>query len=290
MRHTQLKAFDTVALEGGFSAAAERLGLTQPAVTIQVRALEEAYAIGLFQRTGTKVTLTEPGRILFTLTREMFGVEDRIKDFLSASGDLETGDLRLAADVPQLAMNMIATFRRVYPNVGISVSLGNHREVWRDLIERRADAIVVANPKPDARVRIVPLCNQHLIVLVSVDHQWAGRQQIDTSELAGMPAILREPQSNTHQILETVIKDANIHLDTVLELGSREAVLEAVAAGLGIGFAFDGEIPDDPRIRICQLKGKRYENLHTAACLKSQHERGVVRAFLAIAKSWAETK
>ena len=103
MRHTQLKAFDTVALEGGFSAAAERLRLTQPAVTIQVRALEEAYAISLFQRTGTEITLTETGRILFALTREMFGVEDRIKEFLSASRDLETGDLRLAADVPQLA-------------------------------------------------------------------------------------------------------------------------------------------------------------------------------------------
>jgi len=288
MRYTQLRAFDAVAREGGFALAAERLSLTQPALTIQVRALEDAYAVKLFRRGGGKATLTGPGRELFQLTGELFAVEGRIRDYLSASQELETGDIRLSVDGPHLAMGLIAAFRARYPGVQMAVSSGNAHEVWHDLMEGRADVAVVANPPKDLRTEVMPIHRCALQVLVSVDHPWADRPSVGIPDLVGQPAILREPQSNTRKTLDRILDDTKTRLDVMLELGGREAMLEAVAAGLGIGFVFEREVTGNTRVKSIPLKGASPDNLDTVAALKSHRGRRVVRAFFDIAGEWRD--
>jgi len=288
MRYTQLRAFDAVAREGGFALAAERIGLTQPALTIQVRALEDAYAVKLFRRGGGKATLTGPGRDLFQLTSELFAVEGRIKDYLSASKELKTGEIRLSIDGPHLAMGLIAAFRERYPGVQMAVSSGNAHEVWRDLMEGRADVVIVANPPKDQRAEVMAIHRCALQVLVGIDHPWAKRSALSISDLVAQPAILREPQSNTRRTLERILDDTNTRLDVMLELGGREAILEAVAAGLGIGFVFEREVTGNTRVKSIPLKGATHDNLDTVAALKSHRARRVVQAFFEIAKEWRD--
>jgi len=290
MRYTQLRAFDAVAREASFSEAASRLGLTQPALTIQVRTLETAYGTKLFVRRPGGVDLTKAGRDLFQMTRELFSVEERIQAFLTGSAGLEQGELRLSADGPHLAMELIAAYRRRYPNVTMAIALGNAHDVWRDLIEGRADAVVVANPPETAGVEVLPIHHRRLSVVVGQDHPWAGRRGLPLKGLAGTPTVLREARSNTRQTLDRVLSSAGIRLDVVLELGSREATIEAVAAGLGIGFVFEGEVPADPRVAVVPIKDTGSQITDTVACLKGERESAVVDAFFQVASAWKNGK
>lgn len=291
MRTPQLRAFNAVARLGGFSSAAQWLSLTQPAVTIQVRSLEDTYGVKLFTRRGGMVTLTEAGHGLYERTQSLFTAEDKVREYLDKSESLELGDLRISADGPHLAMAIIGAFRKQHPAVRMSVALGNAHTVWRDLLEGTADVVVVANPPKEKRAHIVELGYRGLRVVLPTDHALAekvvtSQAPLRISELAGEDVIFREPQSNTQKSLLRAMRSNKTQLNGVLELNSREGVIEAVAAGLGIGFVFDGEVPADNRVVDLALKGCEQGNRDTAACLNSQTHRNSVKAFLQVAKDW----
>ena len=287
MRYTQLKAFDAVSREGSFSAAADRIGLTQPALTIQVRELEQTYSIKLFERYGRGVKLTETGHELFKLTQEMFEIEDRARDYLESNLVLKTGELRVAADGPHAVMGMIAKFRDQYPGIKLSVTLGNAHTVWRDLIEQRADVIVVANPPQDPRVHVWPMWQRNLAVVVKRDHPWATRKGISLAEISGEPLIFREPNSNTSKTITRIFKKAKIKVSPIMELGSREGVCAAVVEGLGVGFAFEHEVIGDDRIKTLRLDGIDSDTCDSIACFEAQKDRRVIKAFIEIANELA---
>jgi aminoethylphosphonate catabolism LysR family transcriptional regulator len=283
----QLLAFDAVAQAGGFSAAARRLGLTQPAVTIQVRALEKAYNIRLFKRLADGLALTDTGRRLFALTRQMFEIEARIGEELSASRALAQGELTLAADSPQAAVDVLAVFQRRHPAIRLSVSFGNSTRVWQDLADQRVDAAIAANPRPDDRIAYVPYRRESLVALVPNDHRLAARRTISIRDLQGEAVIAREPDSGTQMLLERVLVGAGVAVNMAMRLDSREAVHEAVAQGLGIGFGTDREAGWDERFQVLRLKEGGQVSIDTVACLKSQLGRGAVEALLAVARELA---
>ncbi len=115
MMYTQIRAFDAVAREGSFSRAAEVLHVTQPALTIQVKALEERYGVKLLDRQGRTVRLTKMGEKVFKMSRQFASLEEQIREVLSLSQDLQQGDLRLAADGPHIAMGLFARFLARHP-------------------------------------------------------------------------------------------------------------------------------------------------------------------------------
>ncbi len=286
MRTPQLRAFNAVARLGGFSRAAQWLNLTQPAVTIQVRSLEDMYGLKLFTRRGGAVTLTEAGKGLFERTEELFQAETEVKDFLDKSESLKMGDISISADGPHLAMGLISAFRERYPKVQMSVVLANAPMVWRDLMDGSADVVIVANPPKEKRARFIELGTRGLRVLLPRDHDLARKPVVTLAELAACPTIFREPQSNTQKSLVRALKKQQITLNGVLELSSREGVVEAVAARLGIGFVFDGEVAADTRVVDLSVVGCEQENRDTVACLNSQRHRNSVKAFLQIASDW----
>ena len=112
MNHAQLRAFHAVASEGGFTAAANRLNLTQPAVTLQVKALEQAYGVDLFHRRGRRVELTDTGAALYTHTLRLFRLEEETDDLLSSVGGMRRGRLRVGADGPAM-IEVLQDFQRL---------------------------------------------------------------------------------------------------------------------------------------------------------------------------------
>ncbi|MGH6719810.1 MAG: LysR family transcriptional regulator, partial [Alphaproteobacteria bacterium] len=139
MNHAQLRAFHAVARDGGFTAAARRLGLTQPALTVQVRALEQAFQVELFHRRGKSVRLTRVGEELYEMTRRIFLVEREVEDFLGAEGGLRRGRVRIAADGPFHVIAMIKAMRRALPGFEIAVAIGNSAAVVRALLDYEAE-------------------------------------------------------------------------------------------------------------------------------------------------------
>ncbi len=290
MRYSQLRAFDAVAREASFSKAAVRLGVTQPAVTLQVRGLEQDHGISLIRRTTRAVALTEAGEELYVLTRRMFAAEAEIGGYLAESDALAQGSLVLGADGPHVALQIVAAYRQRYPGIRLRVALGNARSTWRDLLDQKVDAAVLANPKQDARVCALPLSHQDLMVLLPRDHPLAGHAALDLAELGDHPVILREAGSNTRRVVEAALKRAGLRLNVTLELGSREAVREAVAIGLGLSFLYGSEATEDHRTRTVTLSGLERSSLDSLVYLNGQEKQRTLKALIEVARSVFEMR
>lgn len=289
MNFTQLRAFDMVAREGGFSRAAAMLSLTQPALTIQVRLLEEGYGVKLFDRAGRNVSLTPPGRALFEVTRRLFALEEEAQEMLTASYELRRGHLRVAADGPHIVMGMFVRFLRRYPEVRVSVLLGSTTYVRRQLEERHVDIGILPSIENDPSFVGVPLWVHSPVVIVPLGHPWARRKAVRLAELRGRPLMRREEGSYTQRVFDAALKRAGIETRPVLELSTREGVLGAVAAGLGLGIVWKVEAMNDPRFRMLDLLDSGMQSTDYVACLHGERNRRVVRAMMEIAEAIHQT-
>lgn len=289
MRHIQLRAFHTVAREGSFTRAAEALHVTQPAVTLHVQALEETYGLSLFNRARDGATLTGDGAQLFELTTRMFAEEAEIGEFLGGMSALKQGHLNIAADGPHVALDLVAEYRRRHPGIDVRMELGNAHETLDAVMNQRVDAGVLANPPDDDRLHVIEVLRQNMVCVMSKAHPWASRGEISLADLAGQPVILRERGSNTRSILEAALKKRKIDIIPVLELGSREAVREACAHGLGFGFMQEREAAGDDRVTGLAISDLRGTNLVTLVCLKRHARRRTIAAMIDVAAAMRVT-
>lgn len=281
--YSQLRAFDAVAQTRSFSRAAERINISQPGVTLQVRELERAHDVILFHRRASGVELTDEGKELFHLTREMLDVEERIHDLFNKRATLETGSIRIGADGPHIALGLIAQFQSQYPGVQVQVNMGNWQTTWKALKDQTIDIAIMANPPNDDHIHGVELAVQDMLALLPPGHKFESRRSIRLQDLVGTPVIMREPGSNTRRILERHLRENAIDLNIVMELDTREAMREAVSNGFGVGFLFTQEIGGDHRcvgVPIQELKGC---NRDTLVCLSRFSRRASVAALMKMA-------
>ena len=282
MNYAQIRAFQAVATEGSFTKAARLLGVSQPAVTIQVKALEEGFGVTLLDRRGHQVTVTDLGRQLLEITRRVFGLEQEAEELLSAARELRGGYLKVGADGPYFVMGFLAAFIALYPGVRVAVTMGNSQAVLQDLFEFRTDVAVLARIDDDQRLHAIPHTRQPVVVFVPSGHEWANRRSIKLAELEGRAMVLREGGSSTRQVFETALAEAGVKPRVVLEIGSREALHEAVAAGLGIGVISKAELGRDPRLRAIRISDARLESREYVVCLNERRKLRTVQAFLKI--------
>jgi LysR family transcriptional regulator, low CO2-responsive transcriptional regulator len=282
MNFTQLRAFHAVASEGGFTRGALRLGISQPAVTVQVRALEQRYGVALFRRLGQRIELTEFGRDLWQRTRRVFAELDDLEELMTSAGELRVGRLEIGADGPFSVMDLVATFIARYPGVRVAVRIGNATRVLADLREARTDLAVLNLTLPAGELHSRALYRDRITAFVPAEHPWAPRGRLELADLAAAPLILREPGSATRALLLAALDRAGLAPRIALELGSREAVREAVLAGLGVGTVFERELVSDPRLRPLPIDGADLAATVSLACLPERRELRAVQAFFAL--------
>lgn len=282
---SQLRAFDAVAREGGMSKAAARLGLTQPTVTMQVRDLEKRCGVALFRRAADGVTLTEEGRRLVALTRELTDAERLIEEFVGALQGVEIGTLALAADGPHVALDVIKALRAAHPSVKVTVTLDNADGALARLRAGRVDAAIMGRPGDETGLHVVPILTQDVVAILPAGHRLAARERLDLAEFLGEPLILRERGSNTRRFLEAAAAVTGLGLAPVLELGSREAVKEAVAVGLGVSAVLDREAVGDTRLAAVAIAGLDGLNRDAVVCSAGAERRPSVRALIRAARS-----
>jgi aminoethylphosphonate catabolism LysR family transcriptional regulator len=280
--YAQLRAFHAVAQAGGFTKAAAALHVTQPTLSAQVKALEESFGVELLERRGRITAPTALGRRLLEITHRYFALESEAEELLAATRGLTRGHLRVGADAPHHVMTALATFNRRYPKLTISLAIGNSTELLADLLEHRADVTVLAEAPEDPRLFAQALRRDRLIGFVPATHALAGRGKVDAARLAAHRLVLREPGSTTRRLFETAMARGGFPLGEVLEIGSREAVREAVAAGLGVGVVSESEFGLDPRLKPLRLAGIDATMTEYAVCLAERRELRLVKAFLEI--------
>ncbi|SDI50308.1 LysR substrate-binding domain-containing protein [Pseudomonas panipatensis] len=281
----QLRAFDAVAREGSFTRAAERLFISQPAVTGHVKALEEHYQVNLFRRTARSVELTEEGTRLAAISRTLFALEEEAETLLDANRQLLSGRIEVAADGPHLVMPMLARLRARYPGITVNLRLGNAQETLNALLSEHVDIAVVTEVEPRAGLFLRELVQSRLCALLPAAHPWSEREQgVPLSELDQQIMVLREPDSITRRTFDRACAGQQVQPRVLLELDSREAVTEAVAAELGIGIVSSLEVSRDTRVRAVPLLGEGLLNRHSIGCLERRRGLRVVSAFMELAE------
>ena len=285
MSYAQLKAFHALALEGSLHKAAERLSLTQPAVSIHIKTLERDNAKSLFRRAGHRLQLTEDGAALFEATQRLFRAERDARLILAAPQGQARGSLLLGADGPHVALDLIARFQARTPGIQVQAVLANAEETWANLLELKVDAAVLAGSPDDPRVVKQVLARQGLVALLPRSHALARKRRLRLEQLADQPLIFRESGSSTQRRLAEGLLAQRLSVQPALILGSREAVFEAVVRGLGIGFAYDREVGCDPRLSAVPIEGFDAANIDHLACLKAQRHAPAVTALFDCAPS-----
>ncbi|MFC3630463.1 LysR substrate-binding domain-containing protein [Paracoccus angustae] len=286
MRYVQLRAFHYVATCGGFSRAAEELLLTQPAISDQVRKLEEEYDVLLFNRQRKQVVLTAAGEQLLQITRRLFDSEQQAMQFLSESRALQSGNLRIVADSAHHLLHILAAFRKRYPGVRISVRAGNTETVVNSLYNYEAD-LGVLGEMPTLKSFTCDLLNSSpVIAFVARGHELARAGRLTCPELARHPLVLRERGSKTRTKLEVAAKAMGVDLKPAIEAEGREAVREIVASGAGIGFVSLAEFGEDTRLVPIRLDPEDQMMMDEALiCLRERRDSKLVHAFFEIARA-----
>ncbi|MEW6426007.1 MAG: selenium metabolism-associated LysR family transcriptional regulator [Bacillota bacterium] len=241
MNLRQLEVFLRVAELKSFTRAARQLYMSQPAVSFQIRSLEEELGVKLFWRNEKNVMLTEAGRLLYPEVKQMIGHFYKIKSGLDNLKGLRTGHLEIGAStIPgeYLLPLLIGDFRKKYPGVLVSLRIGGSGEVEKWLANREIDLGFTGIFVAGKEVECLPWIDDRLVLIIPPDHPWGQKKVVDVSELIKEPLILREPGSGTRRAFEDRLAAKNVLLtrgNTAMELGSTRAIITAVQAGLGIG-------------------------------------------------------
>jgi len=282
MRLTQLRSFHAVATTGSFTAAAEKLHVSQPTVTTQVGQLEALYKVELFLRTGRRVRLTELGDRLALVSRQIFSLEGDAMQLLGDAGELRSGHLRVAAVGPSHVTTMLEAFHRRYPGIAISVSTGNSQDVLDRLLDYRADVGVLAQVLHDKRFVSVPYSQHPVLIFCAANHRFAKRRSIRTAELQGERFLMREPGSTTRKALEAALSAAGIEPEIVMEIASREIIRAAVSQGLGIAAVSEAEYVPGPGLHAVRIRDARVHTHAHVTCLAERRDMRMVRAFFEV--------
>jgi DNA-binding transcriptional LysR family regulator len=238
----ELNIFLVAAETENFSQAARQLNLTQPAVSMQVQALEKQLGVKLFHRVGRTLSLTEQGKALIPLARDMVNRAIHIEEEIESLKGEVVGHLKIGCStttgkyfLPHLA----ARFRQRHPRVQMTIINHGRDRVLDELCEGSVQLAVVSS-QPTARdSEYRHFLTDHVILIVPADHPWAKRDVIAPEELRGVDFILRDPESGTRLETEAALMGFGLSTDdlnVVLELGNSEAVSMAVEEGMGLAF------------------------------------------------------
>lgn len=275
-----LRAFHAVAAAGSFTRAARARGVSQPTLSAQVRALEQAHDVRLFDRVGRAARLTALGQSLFVVTTRLTAAEDEAADLIAATRTLRRGHLRIAADSASHVMPGLARFRAAHPAVGFSLAIGNSSDVIEQVANYAADVAVAARRPADPRFHAILLRRDRLVGFLPSRHALARRRRIPIEALAGQDLVLRERGSVTREVFEARLAAASVAPGALFEAQSREAVTEAVRAGLGVGVVFDSEFRAGDGLQRLIIDGADLDVAEYAVCLEERRRIPLLRGFL----------
>ncbi|MBW4649850.1 MAG: LysR family transcriptional regulator [Kastovskya adunca ATA6-11-RM4] len=232
----QLKVFEAVARHNSFTRAAEELFLTQPTVSMQVKQLTKAVGTPLFEQVGKRLFLTQAGEELVKTCRSIFDDLDQFEMTVADLKGVKQGRLRLAVitTAKYFVPRLLGPFCQRYPGIDISLQVTNHEQITGRLNENLDDLYIVSQVPENVEVSCHPVLENPLVVLAPIDHPLTQEKNIPLKRLADEPFIMREPGSGTRQAVQELFEEHDIHLKVRLDLGSNEAIKQAIAGGLGI--------------------------------------------------------
>jgi len=263
MENFRLKVFRTVAEHLNFRKAAEHLFLTQPAVTLQIKALEDELGVRLFDRTGNRVSLTPQGSLLLGYAKKIAALVSEAEQELGGGDGKVSGELSLGASTTiaqYILPRLLGSFLDEHARVEFSLHSGNTSEIVQLLLDNKLSVGLIEGPARDRGIRTEPFMQDEVVLIapptLKSDH--LSRDQLLASNL-----LMREHGSGSRRVVEIALEKAGLRLKSfkkVMDLDSTEAIKSAVEAGLGIGFVSRWAISKEMELgalKIAEVKGLR---------------------------------
>ena len=240
MEDHKLKVFCTVAETKSFSKTSEIIHLTQPAVSLQIQALEELYETKLFDRSSSTVTLTPSGEILYRFSKDILALYAELSKEIGKITGLIKGSITIGASTTigsYVLPNVIVDFKKTHPKIKVNVLIGNTKRVVDLLNSGVVDLGLVEGETARHKVKMEPVIVDELSIIIPPFHQWAKKKVVSILEITKEPFIIREEGSGTRQMIEKYLLAHGINVSDMriaLVIGGTESIKAAVESGMGI--------------------------------------------------------
>lgn len=296
MEFRQLRTFREIAATRSFTKAAQRVHLTQAAVSAQIKALESEAGTPLFSRINKKVFLTEAGELLLKRAERMLREHDEALYELSELSQIGRGRLRIgtASTVAsnQPLPSILAELKRDYPRLQLSVLRGTSAEIVEMILANDLDLGLVSLPVEASDIRTEVLHRDRLVAIVPKGHRLAGQRTVSASQLAAEPLILGEEGGNTRRLIDLFFEKAGLRPDVIMKLGSMTAIKRMVERGLGVSIvprsSAEAEIAGGTLCPLTVRNLNVYYELGLAS-LKGDHIPPIQRAFRQLCQHYFES-
>ncbi|HLI07683.1 MAG TPA: LysR family transcriptional regulator [Ktedonobacteraceae bacterium] len=292
----QLATFQVVAKHCSYVRAAEELHFSQPAVSAQIRQLEETLGVKLFDQIGRRTHLTQAGEELYRYSQKIFSLIDETLETMEALRSPHYGRLSVGADTTvgtYVIPDLLGKFHKSYPEVEITLEVVNRSTLVDALLNNRVDLAVMGRVPDEVPVTIEPFKPNELVLIASPTHRLAGRKNVPFEELAREHFLMREVGSGTRAALETVFQEEGLPLLVSMQVGNNSAIKQGVAAGLGIALisraAIDMELETN-RLTILDVEGFPIMRQWRIVHLKDKHLSATARAFKAFLLQHADRR
>ncbi len=234
----QLRIFEAAARHQHFGRAAAAIHLTQPAVSIQLKQLENEMGVPLFEQMGRRMYLTAAGLELLGHTQAVFARLREAEEALRLYRGDEGGELHIASTTTAeyFVPRLLAEFRRGRPGLKIRLTVRNRESVVRELAENAIDLAMMGRAPENLDTIAVPFAKHPFVIIAAADHPLAGRRKLRLSQLKTEPFLIRERDSGTRHAMGRHFSARRFHPAETIEIGSNETIKQAVMAGMGVSF------------------------------------------------------
>lgn len=262
---TRLRVFHSVAKHLSFTRAAEELYLTQPAVTFQIRQLEEHFNTRLFDRHHNRITMTEAGVTVFNYAERILELYRETEKAINEMTGMTRGIVKLGASttIGEYILPMIlSSYHEAFPNVRVRMTVDNTRLIVRKLEDATIDVGMVEGPVLNKNIQLSPCIEDELILVLPPNHPLAGMSEIPLAKLKEYPFVSREEGSGTRAVIAEHMQKAGVNYDDlnmVLELGTTESVKAAVEGN--VGFSIVSSVSIRKELRLKSLTAHRIKGL-----------------------------
>jgi len=284
----QLRVFHQAAKNMNFTAAANDLYITQPAVTAHVKLFEDFCNLKLFKRRGRKIYLTDEGKALYDYTQKIFEYEREIENLIEDMKGLKRGILRLGTTktyARYFMPSLISTFHDAYHHIKINLDEGSSLDMTNSLLDFGNELAIIAKVEENPDISFIPFSQEEMLVILSPDHYLTSRKTISINDLAREPIIMKEKGSGTRKLVGELFSKKTLTPNILMETSNTEFIKQLVQRGDGISFLVKAAVAvelNEEKLATVSMEGQKIFLDVSIAYLKDQHLSPSAQAFLDI--------
>jgi DNA-binding transcriptional LysR family regulator len=287
MNYTQIRSFNAVTKHRSFTKAAKILSVSQSAISEQVKGVESRFKIKLFIRNGTGISLTDYGKKLYDITKDIEDIHAQALNLLKSSKKLTSGTLNIGTVAPIHLMPILSKFSKKFPKINCNIVFGNSVQIKEKLLKKEIDIGILADINDQSQLYSKPLVRDKLLLFASIKNTISKTKSISFKDIVNETFIVREKGSQTRALVEREL----LHLEIKKKLytiGSREGIFEAVKNNMGVGFVYSTEKINLPKVNFVKLTNTNFYATEYVCCLTKRYDFNAIKAFFDIVPSFKD--